>query len=137
MFCMCSLLTLNFCFVHCLNFYQFRSEKSAFTWKIENFDVVRQSKEQICAQKFGFNVGEKIGLPCKMSCCLHYVEPNPAEEDANVNGIAGTDDDGVKKWIGLYYNLVQSPQSAAHCNTMMQIEIYNKHGQKFLSLDGK
>lgn len=96
-----------------------------FTWRIENFDVVRQSKEQISAQKFEFQIGETIGLPCLMSCYLQYTD-EPAEDETGY----------AKSWIGLNYNLVRSPETVPHVPTQMEVEVINKFGQRIINLNG-
>lgn len=65
-----------------------------------------------------------------MACCLHVVDSQQYPDLEN------HPEDPETNWIGVYYNLVSAPETATHVNTQVELDIFNKSGEKYFSADG-
>src|SRR5438128_1675858 len=86
------------------------SETRRFTWKIENFDVIRQSKGLIDAQMLKFSAGSTIGLKTEWKCYLQFSEEKEGEEN---------------DWIGIFAKLTKmSEKNKEEINARYKLKIW-------------
>lgn len=87
-------------------------ENLGFTWKIENFDLVRKSDEFIKHQKIKFQAGLSIGLPTDWCVYMQVTNTKRKKEDEE-----------EKSWIGIFFQSEKFPSGCTEVNAIFEINI--------------
>lgn len=112
------------------------TEEKRFKWKIENYDVVRRTKELIQKQRFDFQCGSTLGLPSEWSCRLWYHikpsllgagSPPPDSEESTRN----------QEWVGIFFHLEKLPEGVQDVTFTMGYTIFKPNGDIYYTVDGE